>query len=79
MMVRSFDRRLESLFIIKDPLLKSQAINILAFNMKDNVNAYEMNEDGTYTALEANGKPSFDVHQEFYKVKREPMLKASLF
>ena len=79
MMVRSFDRRLESLFILKDPLLKQQAINILAFNLKDNMNTYEMNEDGTYVHLEPNGEAMFDVHQEFYKVKKEGVMKASLF
>ncbi len=79
MMVRSFDRRLESLFIIRDPLLKQQAINILAYNQKDNVNTYEMKEDGSYVHLEPNGHPSFDIHQEFYKVKREIIMKAKLF
>lgn len=79
MMVRSFDRRLESLFIISDPLLKQQAINILAYNLKDNVNTYEMKEDGSYVHLEPNGHPIFDIHQEFYKVKREVIMKAKLF
>lgn len=79
MMVRSFDRRLESLFIISDPLLKQQAINILVYNLKDNVNTYEMNEDGSYAHLEPNGQPAFDIHQEFYKVKRETIMKAKLF
>jgi len=79
MMVRSFDRRLESLFIIRDPLLKQQAINILAYNLKDNVNTYEMKEDGSYVHLEPNGHPPFDIHQEFYKVKREVIMKAKLF
>ena len=79
MMVRSFDRRLESLFVISDPLLKQQAINILAFNLKDNVNAYEMNEDGSYIHLEPNGAKAFDIHKEFYKVKRDSIMKAKLF
>ncbi|MEQ9466559.1 MAG: polyphosphate kinase 1 [Ekhidna sp.] len=79
MMVRSFDRRLESLFIISDPLLKQQAINILAYNLRDNVNTYEMKEDGSYVHLEPNGHPPFDIHQEFYKVKREIIMKAKLF
>ncbi len=51
MMVRSFDRRLESLFLIKDELLKQQAINLLAYNLKDNVNSYLMNEDGSFTLV----------------------------
>ncbi|WP_436515803.1 polyphosphate kinase 1 [Ekhidna sp. To15] len=79
MMVRSFDRRLESLFIISDPLLKQQSINILAFNLKDNVNTYEMKEDGSYVHLEPNGQSPFDIHQEFYKVKRESIMKVKLF
>ena len=79
MMVRSFDRRLESLFIIRDTLLKQQAINILAYNLRDNVNSYEMKEDGSYIHLEPNGQPPFDIHQEFYRVKKETIMKASLF
>lgn len=79
MMVRSFDRRLESLFIISDPLLKQQAINMLRYNLMDNVNTYEMNEDGSYTHLEPTGDKPFDIHQEFYKVKREIVMKAQLF
>lgn len=79
MMVRSFDRRLESLFIISDPLLKQQAINILAYNLKDNINTYEMKEDGSYVHLEPNGNSNFDIHQEFYKVKREDLMSANLF
>lgn len=79
MMVRSFDRRLESLFIIRDPLLKQQAINILSYNLMDNVNSYEMEEDGSYIHLEPNGHPVFDIHQEFYKVKRDSIMNAELF
>lgn len=79
MMVRSFDRRLESLFIIKDPLLKQQAINLLDWNLADNVNSYEMQEDGTYVHLESNEDNFFNVHEEFYKVKKEGVMQASLF
>ena len=79
MMVRSFDRRLESLFIISDPLLKKQAVNILAFNLKDNVNTYEMKEDGSYVHLEPNGNASFDIHQEFYRVKKDAIMNVALF
>lgn len=78
MMVRSFDRRLESLFVIKDPLLKQQAINILAYNLKDNVNTYEMNEDGSYRQLAPDGQPPFDVHKEFYKITQESVSNASI-
>ncbi len=79
LMVRSFDRRLESLFILQDPLLMQQAINILSYNLKDNANAYEMNEDGTYSECQPDGAAVFDIHKEFYKVKKESALKAKLF
>ncbi|CAN0138831.1 unnamed protein product [Chrysoparadoxa australica] len=77
-MVRSFDRRLESVFLIKDPLLKQQAINILCYNLKDNVNSYEMREDGSFEQLSPNGEPAFNIHTEFYKVKRETVMAAKL-
>ncbi|MBV6645192.1 MAG: polyphosphate kinase 1 [Cyclobacteriaceae bacterium] len=78
-MVRSFERRLESLFLIRDHFLKQQAINILAYNWKDNVNAYLMNEDGTYSEYhDINGK-EFNIHREFYHVDKETILAAQLF
>lgn len=78
MMVRSFERRLESLFLITDALLKQQAINILVYNLRDNVNAYRMKEDGTFEK-HVDGQPPFNIHKEFYKVKREVVMKAKLF
>jgi len=80
MMVRSFDRRLESLFLISDRLLKQQAINILAYNLKDNINTYEMQEDGSFQVITPiEGERVFNVHKEFYKVKRETIMAAKLF
>ncbi len=79
MMVRSFDRRLESLFIIKDQLLKQQAINMLHYNLLDNVNAYELNEDGSYTACCPDGANALDIHKEFYQLDKEEALKTQLF
>ncbi|MEP2774123.1 MAG: polyphosphate kinase 1 [Fulvivirga sp.] len=71
MMVRSFERRLESLFLLTDDLLKKQVKNILQYNLKDNVNAYVMQEDGTYVKKQANGDPPFNIHKEFYNVTKE--------
>lgn len=79
MMVRSFDRRLESLFIVKDEVLKQQTINILSYNLRDNVNAYEMNEDGSYTAVQRGRSKAFNIHKEFYKVDKNKMMKVKLF
>jgi len=78
-MVRSFDRRIESLFLLDDEFLKKQAINNLRYNLKDNVNAYTMKEDGTYVIKELNGEPNFNIHKEFYNVTREIVSSAKLF
>lgn len=69
MMVRSFDKRLESLFKVESPLLEKQLMNILAFNLKDNANSYTMQEDGTYIAKEpAEGEAKFNIHQKFFQL-----------
>lgn len=77
-MVRSFDRRIESLFLLEEDILRRQAINNLRFNLKDNVNAYRMLEDGNYVKLESNGDPPFNIHKEFYHVTKEIVLAAKL-
>jgi polyphosphate kinase len=64
-MVRSFDRRVESLFLLEEEILKKQAINNLRYNLKDNVNSYTLQEDGTYRIKDQNGEPAFNIHKEF--------------
>jgi polyphosphate kinase len=78
-MVRSFDRRVESLFLLEQEMLRKQAMNILRYNLKDNVNAYTMREDGSYVIKEQNGEPPFNVHKEFYEVTREIIKDVALF
>ncbi|WKZ61582.1 MAG: polyphosphate kinase 1 [Cyclobacteriaceae bacterium] len=78
-MVRSFDRRIESLFMLDEAILKKQAMNILRFNLKDNVNTYIMQEDGTYTLKQLNDEPPFNVHKEFYTVSKEMVKDVQLF
>lgn len=80
MMVRSFERRLESLFLIVDSTLKKQVMNILRYNLKDNVNSYIMHEDSTYTATEAKGNDAlFNIHEAFYEVTPEIIDDVELF
>jgi polyphosphate kinase len=50
-MVRSFERRIESLFLFIAENIKQEVINVLAYNLKDNVNAYELQEDGSYIQI----------------------------
>lgn len=78
-MVRSFDRRIESLFLLEEDILRRQAINNLRYNLKDNVNAYRMQEDGNYVKITTNGEPLFNIHKEFYNVTKETVLAAKLF
>ena len=78
-MVRSFDQRIESLFIVKHPMLKQQVINILAYNLRDNVNSYMMQEDGTYKRVTASSEAPFNIHTAFFKVTLDEVMKARLF
>jgi polyphosphate kinase len=68
-MIRSFKRRIESLFKINDDFIKKQAITILNHNLRDNCNAYFLKEDGTYDKIKNKKKP-FNVFDEFYKIDK---------
>ncbi|WP_083322130.1 polyphosphate kinase 1 [Hymenobacter lapidarius] len=77
-MVRSFDRRIEALFLIVNPQLKREAINILMMNMMDNQNSYVMREDGAYIRQHpAPGEPVVNVHRDFFKRDEAQLATAS--
>ena len=78
-MVRSFDRRIESLVLLEQEILKKQLMNILEFNLRDNVNSYTMKEDGLYEKKEMNGNAPFNIHKEFYNVTKEMIENEKLF
>ena len=78
-MVRSFDRRIESLFSLEQEPLKKQAMNILRFNLKDNINAYTMREDENYVIKAQFGAPPFNIHKEFFEVTQDTIRDVSLF
>jgi polyphosphate kinase len=79
-MVRSFDRRIESMFAFVNPRVKQQAIHILDYNLRDNVNSYELLEDGNYIkcAIPEEGEP-FNIHERFFEVTLEEVMKTQLF
>lgn len=80
LMVRSLDRRIESLFLLADSRVQQQAIHILSYNLRDTVNAYELNEDGTYTKCEVpEGQEPFDMHKRFFDVNWSDVMQARLF
>jgi polyphosphate kinase len=78
-MVRSFDKRIESLFMIDNEFLAQETINILDYNLKDNINSYLLQEDGSYIRAKQNDEPEFNIHKEFYKLKPENLTNINLF
>jgi len=66
-MIRSFKRRIESLFKINEDQIKKQAITILNYNLRDNCNSYILQEDGSYIKKESDDK-HFDIFKEFYNM-----------
>lgn len=81
-MVRSFDRRIESLFEIYGTQVKQQAIHILDWNLKDNVNAYTMQEDGSFIQCASPaecGDETFNIHKKFFEVNATEVMEARLF
>ncbi|WP_375435169.1 polyphosphate kinase 1 [uncultured Hymenobacter sp.] len=77
-MVRSFDRRIEALFLIVNPQLKREAISILMLNLLDNQNSYTMREDGAYIRRHpAPGEPNVNVHRDFYRRDEERLAAAT--
>lgn len=78
-MVRSFDRRIESMFEFVNPRVKQQAIHILDYNFRDNVNAYELQEDGNYIKCEDKTGEVFNIHERFFHVTLEEVMATRLF
>jgi polyphosphate kinase len=76
-MVRSFDRRIESMFEILDEGIKKKVILILKNNLKDNVNSYNLTETGEYRKAEFLKEP-FNIHDAFYELSDEEINKANL-
>jgi polyphosphate kinase len=71
-MVRSFDRRIESLFELVNTRAKNLAITILDWNLRDTKNSYEMQEDGTYWKIES--EEPFNIHTKFYEINDEDLV-----
>jgi polyphosphate kinase len=77
-MVRSFDRRIEALFLIVNPQLKREAISILMLNLLDNQNSYTMREDGAYIRRQpAPDETIVNVHRDFYRRDEERLAAAT--
>lgn len=80
MMVRSFDRRIESLFSIEDELSKQIALEILNLNLLDNVNSYKLTAEDTYVKIHLQQDENVvDVHKDFYHLNKKEVMKVKLF
>ncbi len=74
-MVRSFERRVESMFMLLDPSTKLQAITILQFNLRDNYNSYVLLESGNYLKMIPDeGEETFNIHQEFFNLNKSRLV-----
>ena len=79
-MVRSFDRRIESLFLLLNPNAIQQAINLLSYNLKDTMNSYILHEDSNYYKYErSEDEPVFNQHDEFFLITPESVSQANLY
>ncbi len=72
-MVRSFDRRIESLFLVADETCKQQVIKILKYSLSDNVNTYIMQEDGSYVEKASDKDCEFNIHKAFFETEDNPL------
>ena len=66
MMVRSFDKRIESLFEFINEEIKKQLIHILEINLNDNLNSYQLLENGEYIKVKEEGE-ALDIHSYFFE------------
>lgn len=69
-MVRSFDRRIESLFRVEGDV-QQQFINILDYNLKDEYNSYELQENGNYKKVSPKSGKGFNSHEAYFTMPNE--------
>jgi polyphosphate kinase len=78
MMVRSFDKRIESLFEFINEDIKQQLINILKVNLMDNYNAYVLQENGEYKTIR-EAENQINIHKYFFDKEKQNVKVGSLF
>ncbi len=72
-MVRSFDKRIESLFMVSGNVQK-EFIAILDYNLRDEENSFVMQEDGTYLPVKVKeDKKAFDAQIGLFNLKEKDL------
>lgn len=77
-MVRSFDRRIESLFLTEGKPMQLM-MAILDYSLKDEKNSFIMQEDGSYITAETTSDKPFNVHDAFFSLTEDEVNKVKLF
>lgn len=79
-MVRSFDKRIESLFAFVDPHVRKQVIHILDYNLRDNQNSFYMLENGSYERCPCEEiEAPLNIHRAFFEVRTTDLEEVGLF
>lgn len=77
-MVRSFDKRIESLYKVEGTA-RQQIMAILDYSLRDEANSFIMQEDGSYERVQSESKKPFNVHDAFYTMSEEDVMGVKLF
>ena len=70
-MPRNLERRVEILFPIEAPELKTEIMKILNWQLRDTVKAHFLMPDGSYEKADLRGKEKFNVQEAFCKAAIE--------
>ena len=76
-MVRSFDRRIESLFLVEG-FIRQQMINILDYSLRDTMNSFVLKEDGSFISQDKKVKNQFNIHLEFFSLTKNKVLASKI-
>lgn len=71
-MVRSFDKRMEAVFLVADERCHKELVAVLDYYLRDNTNTYIMQEDGSYLKCEEEPQP-FNVHEQLYLLREDEL------
>lgn len=77
-MVRSFDKRIESLYQVEGTAMQT-FMAILDYSLRDEKNSFVMQEDGSYKSVKPTSETPFNIHDEFYKLNEAEVKDITLF